>query len=329
FNIESINALYITFALLTVFMVAGTIIFSNSTRVIASLLYILATVTMGALLYMLLSVLLVDLFHFVVKLQPKIYGIMVLAISILISVYGVWNATGLKTSEIEVPIKGLSKEVRAMHLTDIHLGHFRGRSFLQKIAEITNRQVVDVVFITGDLFDGKIQLAARNLEPLGQLSVPVYFVEGNHDKYTGVKLIKQMLRETGIRVLENELIDWGELQIIGLNHMHAGEQGATIKAALQSIDTEKDKPTILLHHSPDGIRYANEKGVDLYLAGHTHAGQLFPVNFIAKLLFTYNNGLYDYNGTRIYVSSGAGTFGPPMRVGTKSEITVVKLIPWE
>jgi len=84
---------------------------------------------------------------------------------------------------------------------------------------------------------------------------------------------------------------------------------------------------VLLHHSPDGIKYANQHGVDLYLAGHTHAGQLFPIKYIAKLIFDYNKGLRDYNGTKIYVSQGAGTFGPPMRVGTISELTLLKLKP--
>ncbi len=83
----------------------------------------------------------------------------------------------------------------------------------------------------------------------------------------------------------------------------------------------------MLHHSPDGIKYANEYGIDLYLAGHTHAGQLFPINYLNALLFKYNKGLSDYNGSKIFVSQGAGTFGPPMRVGTKSEISLISLMP--
>ncbi len=109
--------------------------------------------------------------------------------------------------------------------------------------------------------------------------------------------------------------------------MHGAGKHATIKEILSELDINTDKPSILLHHSPDGIKYANEKGVDLYLAGHTHAGQLFPVNFLNELLFAYNKGLHDFNGTQIYVSHGAGTFGPPMRVGTRSEITLLTLVP--
>ena len=144
------------------------------------------------------------------------------------------------------------------------------------------------------------------------------------------------MRETGVTVLENEVTHFSQLQIIGLNHlraddnsfnMHANGNGATIENTFPTLNIFKGKPTILLHHSPDGIKYANEYGVDLYLAGHTHGGQLFPIKYIANLLFEYNRGLYDFNGTRIFVSQGAGTFGPPMRVGTKSEITVLTLKP--
>ena len=109
--------------------------------------------------------------------------------------------------------------------------------------------------------------------------------------------------------------------------MHAGGGHETIKTVLPRIQTDPGKPTILLHHSPDGIQYAHEKGVDLYLSGHTHAGQLFPINYIAGLLFKYKKGLHDYKGTRIFVSQGTGTFGPPMRLGTIAEIALITLKP--
>lgn len=246
------------------------------------------------------------------------------------------NSWNTQVTTQEVVVRGLTKPIRVMHLSDIHIGHFRGNNFLKKLVAKTNRENVDVVFITGDLFDGKINLTKEELLPLTQLQVPVYFVEGNHDRYTGVETIKQYLREINIHVLENKMETLGELQIIGLNHMradsetfdmHAAGNHATIKSTLEKLAVDKNKPTVLLHHSPDGIKYANQHGVDLYLAGHTHAGQLFPIKYIANLIFAYNKGLHDYNGTKIFVSQGAGTFGPPMRVGTQSEITVITLKP--
>jgi predicted MPP superfamily phosphohydrolase len=171
---------------------------------------------------------------------------------------------------------------------------------------------------------------------LRQIEVPVFFVEGNHDLYTGVIKIKAMLRKNGIKVLENEVFNWKDLQIVGLNHMaadhnalsmHASNEGPTIKKVLHKLPIVEKRPSILLHHSPDGLKYASKSGIDFFLSGNTHAGQLFPINCISGLVFPYNLGLYSYNGTRIFVFEGAGTFGPPMRIATKSEITIVKLMP--
>jgi predicted MPP superfamily phosphohydrolase len=163
-------------------------------------------------------------------------------------------------------------------------------------------------------------------------------VEGNHDGYSGINEIKQLLRETNIRVLENEVELLGGLQVVGLNHMradtdaprmHSIQNVTTIKEILDSMKIEPETPSLLLHHSPDGMEYASMKGIDLYLSGHTHAGQLFPVTLMNDLIFKYNRGLSNFNGTRIFVSNGAGTFGPPMRVATSSEVVLVKLIPSE
>jgi len=282
-----------------------------------------------------MSVILVDLVHLLVKVKPVYYGMTALLIALIVTVFGVWHSYNLKTTTIDVPIKGLTQEMRALHISDIHIGHFRGKKFIEKIVKATKRLDIDVVFLTGDLFDGKIKLNRDVISPFEQLEVPIYFVEGNHDGYTDPERIKQELRETGIIVLENEVTYWGEFQIIGLDHMPADSQSvdihatldrATIKDILPTLDIDRAKPSILLHHSPVGVKYANEQGIDLYLAGHTHGGQLFPVTYIARLMFPYNKGLYEYNGTRIFVSQGTGTFGPPLRVGTRSELAVVVLI---
>ena len=336
FNIESRWILNILSIGITLFMIAGIVTTSNAMSNIGSLIYRTAAITLGMMLYLLISVLLVDLLRIFTNWTPQIYGLISLSISIMISLYGIWNSTNLKTSQIDIPIPGLIKGIRAIHLSDIHIGHFRGKAFLQKIVDQTNKLKPDVVFLTGDLFDGRIRLKEESIQPLKQIEVPVFFVEGNHDIYTGVNKIKSLLRKNGIKVLENEVVNWDNLQIIGLNHMaadhntvnmHASNDGPTIKKVLDNLPIVEEEPSILLHHSPDGIQYASDKGVDLYLSGHTHAGQLFPINYISEWLFPYNRGLHSYNGTKIFVSEGAGTFGPPMRVATKSEITIVKLMP--
>jgi predicted MPP superfamily phosphohydrolase len=317
-------------------MIFGVMAFSNSLSTVGSIVYRIAAVTMGLMLYLLIAVIMIDILRLFTNWEPLTYGLMAISFALLVSIYGIWNSTNLKISGIEITVPGLRKEINAMHLSDIHIGHFRGKAFLQKIVDKTNNLDPDIVFLTGDLFDGRINLNEENIQSLKQIKAPLFFVEGNHDIYTGVGLIKALLRKNDIRVLENEMIRWDGLQIVGLNHMiadhnsvniHTSKGGPTIEKVLQNLPINKEEPSILLHHSPEGIQYASDYGIDLYLSGHTHAGQLFPINYISDKLFDYNRGLHNYNGTRIYVSEGAGTFGPPMRVATKSEITLVKLVP--
>ena len=314
FSLEPTWPLQLGFALLTLLMIVGVAAFTNATGLGGHLIYCAGAILMGVLLYLVLSVLVVDLARLVIHVPARFYGFAVLILTLSLSVYGILNAFNVLTREIEVEIPGLNRDTKAMHLT--------------------NEQEVDMVFITGDLFDCKIRFCDECLSSLKSLNAPVYFVEGNHDGYSGIERVKSDLRKVGVRVLSNEMATQGEIQIIGLNHMsaddknrnmHANGHAATIQSILPGLPTDPEKPIILLHHSPHGIEYANQKGVDLYLSGHTHAGQLFPVNYIVNLIFRFNKGLHDFKGTRIFVGEGAGTFGPPMRLGTHSTITLIKL----
>lgn len=336
FEIADLRILYILFAFLTVFMIGGLAGFTNSLSPIGSLIYKSSAITMGLILYLFITVIVINLLSLLIDIQPFTKGILVLVFTFGISLFGIINSFSLKVREIEIPVKGLQNKISAIHLSDIHIGHFRGQKFLQRIVKKTNIQKPDLVFITGDLFDGRIRLNSETLEPLMNMQAPVYFVEGNHDGYSGVKKIKSLLREKGVNVMENEVAWYKDLQIVGLNHllpdsvtvgMHATLGKETIKNVLPTLNIDKSAPSVLLHHSPDGVQYASLEGIDLYLAGHTHAGQLFPITLINELIFKYNGGLDRFSNTAIYVSEGVGTFGPPMRVGTRSELALIKLTP--
>jgi predicted MPP superfamily phosphohydrolase len=315
-------------------MIGGLAAFTNATSLTGQLLYILSAMLIGYTLYLLLSVFLVELLSLLFHPAPLLSGMAALALAMLVSAWGMINAFTVREKVIEVEMAKLEQPLEIMHWTDIHLGHFRGTAFLERLVRMSNAAGVDAVMITGDLFDGKIRLGDASLAPLKRLQMPVFFVAGNHDGYSGVEAVKEDLRAVGVHVLSNQVERFGELQIIGLNHMLADENStgmhaltgrATIRSVLDSLDLDSNMPTILLHHSPDGLPYAQEKGVDLYLSGHTHAGQLFPMTWIGELIYEYNKGLHDYRGTRIFVGEGAGTFGPPMRVGTHSTITRISL----
>ncbi len=335
FNMEKTTPFYIIFASLTVIMIAGMALSSRVSGNAGNILFLISGICAGFLLYTLLCVSIADLIHLFVKKSPFIFGISIISLALFITVFGVWNAFNIRVTNIEIPIKNLKKEITIVHISDVHVGHVRGQVFVQRMVNLVNSQNPDIVFITGDLFDGKSRLSQQSISPLKDIVAPVYFVAGNHDGYAGVKTVKQYLKNLGVNVLENEVVDFGEIQIIGLNHMkpdaatkdlHALNP-SSIKETLDSLAIDESKPSVMLHHSPEGIKYASAHGVDLVLSGHTHAGQMFPMNLITSILFSYNRGLHEYENTKIIVSQGVGTVGPPLRVGTKSEIIVIKLLP--
>lgn len=334
FTLEHKTWLYVLFAFIPVFMMAGMIGFSNTTSLAGSIVYGTASVLTGLMLYMLLSFLLVDLVGLFFPIKGFLAGILVFSITLAVSGYGMINARFTRLTHVEVPVSGLEKELSIAHLSDLHLGHFRGHRKLSCLLDMVLKESPEAIVITGDMFDGRKRLLPETLEPLREVKIPVFFIEGNHDHYTGIAKVKELMRKAGVIVLENEIIDFNGLQLIGLNHMradgeapsmHSQRTGNSIKEVLDSLAVDNGTPSILLHHSPEGIVYAANKEVDLYLAGHTHGGQMFPITYINDLLFKYNRGLYTLNGTHIFVSQGTGTFGPPMRVGTRSEVVMIRL----
>ncbi len=327
---------YIGFSLLPVFFIAAGIVFTNATGTAEHIVYKIASVTMGVYLFLLMSVLVVHLTNMFLKLSPAMFGMVSLGLTLLISVYGYWNSTNIRNTKLEIPVDGLTQEIKAVHLSDIHIGHFRTNGFLQDIVDKTNAAKPDVVFMTGDYLDSKYALQSKYFNPLKKLMAPVYSVDGNHDYATHNDSITTLMRQAGVQVLQNDVKSIKGLQIVGLNHMtadrssfdvHASGHKPTIQEVLPKLNIDQDKPSVLLHHAPNGIQYAEKAGIDLYLAGHTHAGQIFPFNLFAKLLFDFNRGLHSFKNTKIFVSEGIGTFGPPFRIGTRSEIVEIRLVP--
>ena len=334
FNSDSTFYFNILFALIIIFIFIVFRLFTNKTSSFASFVYNLATIFLGLILYLILSVLLIDLLSIFIKLDANIYGFITILITLLISSYGIWNAQNIRLTNVDIDAKRLTKELKIVQLSDIHIGHFRGKKFFRKIIDKTIKQNPDFVVITGDLYDSKKHLSKKFLEPLTEIKSPVFFIEGNHDIYAGIETLKSILKQLKVIVLENEIFEFDEIQVIGLKYMKAdsssfdmlaNESTETIKSVLSKMTISDKKISVLLHHSPAGLNFINDKGIDLFLAGHTHAGQLFPMTIINKLVFKYNRGLYEFNNTKLFVSEGIGASRPPMRIGTKSEIVIINL----
>lgn len=301
------------------------------------ILAVVLSVVVGVLLYMLISISLADLIHIFAHFSPKTYGLIVVSATVLLSAFGLINASIPRLRTVEVKMPKLTQPVHLVQFSDVHLGHFRGKRNLQRLVNIANSTDAQALVITGDLFESLYNLNGETLQPLKELKMPVFFVIGNHDVYVNADSVKSLLRSQGVNVLENEVKDLGELQIVGLeymrpddksfDHMQASFGKQTIESTLPTIAIDSTRPSIMLHHNPVGAEYASKAGIGLYLAGHTHGGQLFPMTIINNFAFKYNRGLYRCGDTQIYTSEGSGTFGPPMRVGTRSEVTLIKMVP--
>ena len=221
-----------------------------------------------------------------------------------------------------------------LQLTDLHAGGTIDRARVAALVERANAARPDAFVLTGDLVDGTVAELAHVLEPLGELRAPhgAYFVTGNHEYYFGVEDWLAYLAERGIRVLRNERVVLARgaaaFDLAGIDdHSAAGYgrgHGADLSAALAGRDPSR--PVVLLAHQPRQVHDAARAGVDLVLSGHTHGGQVWPWHYLASV---QQGGLlagrYRLGATVLYVSRGAGYWGPPVRVGAPAELTRIIL----
>lgn len=254
-----------------------------------------------------------------------------------LSALSVVNALApVKIARVEARLRDLPSALVGLtivQLTDIHVGPTIGKSFIEELVRKTNALSPDVVAITGDLVDGSVAELGPLVAPLAELRARhgVYFVTGNHEYYSGADEWIAYLGTLGVRVLRNERVtiehDGAELDIAGVDDWEAGSfgdgHGRDLAKALSG--KPEDRKVVLLAHQPKQIDEAARHGVDLQLSGHTHGGQIVPFNYLVRLQQPYVAGLHQHGPTTLYVSSGTGYWGPPMRLGVASEITRVEL----
>ena len=262
------------------------------------------------------------------QIQSRTIAILAFGAAGLISLWGVINANWVRTKRVTVKLENLPDSWRgrtAVLVTDLHLGHFHHRAFSAKIVRKIAALNPDVVLIAGDMIDGTRVNALEVTQPWKHLRVSLgcYFINGNHELFGGVSHFLDAIHAAGIRVLHNEKLDLDGLQLIGVPYEHA-THAEHFRSVLAKIAVDSEQASILLTHAPDHPAIAQEAGIGLQLAGHTHLGQFFPYTWIATRIygqFTY--GLSRLGATQFYTSSGAGGWGPPLRVGSQSEIVQI------
>ncbi|GHI87849.1 metallophosphoesterase [Streptomyces xanthophaeus] len=246
--------------------------------------------------------------------------------------YGVLRGPSVK--RVHVPLAKLPRAAHGFRIavvSDVHLGPVLGSAHSRRIVEAVNRTQPDLIAIVGDLVDGTVEDLGSAAEPLRGLTARhgAYFVTGNHEYFSGAQPWIDHVRELGLTPLENARRALPHFDLAGVNDI-AGEtegQGPDFAAALG--DRDRSRAAVLLAHQPVVIHDAVRHGVDLQLSGHTHGGQLWPGNYLAELANPTVAGLERYGDTQLYVSRGAGAWGPPVRVGAPSDITVVELASYQ
>jgi uncharacterized protein len=293
-------------------------------NLLARMFYGITATWLGILFLLFFTITLFDLIRLLWAADPRTVFVIIVVTVGIVSFYALLNAMFFDVKTIKVPMPGISEEIKIVQLSDIHLGTIHNSEYLEKLVQETNHLRPEMVLITGDLIDGSAPLSDENMGSLNKLNAKTFFSMGNHERYYGMDKVTELLRNTSVIILRNEVAEYQGIQIIGLDDPN-DEFGQA--SGISQIKFDNEKPSILMFHRPSGIEEASAAGINLQLSGHTHAGQIFPFNLFTRIAFKHTNGLYRYNNMVIYVSPGTGTWGPPMRLGSRSEITLIKLEP--
>jgi uncharacterized protein len=245
--------------------------------------------------------------------------------------YGVRTALGPpQLDRLEFPLAKLPRSLDGTRLavvSDIHLGALTGLRRVGRIVDLINSVNADIVCIVGDLVDGTVEELGRFAEPLAGIKSRrgAYFVTGNHEYYSGFAPWIQEVARLGVQPLRNDRVELGGLDLAGVNDLNGARFGDApdFGKALGNRDTTR--PVVLMAHQPIAAHDAAPYGVDLQVSGHTHGGQMVPFNLVVRMEQPIVSGFGRVDGVPVYVTNGAGFWGPPVRVGAPPQITVIDL----
>ncbi|MGV8141481.1 MAG: metallophosphoesterase [Candidatus Woesearchaeota archaeon] len=271
----------------------------------------------------LLIYLLIELFT---PITNWITGAIILGLVLLLTVYGMINAFDIYPRTIEVyNDKGV--DMKVVQISDLHLGPINGERYLKRVVREINKLHPDVVLITGDLLDGKYHYADSIFKPLNDINATVYVVTGNHDIYAGLDRFERFLNTTKAEWISDEVVRYKDVHIVGLDDSPNKHHVGTMLRKINEETPLNTRFTLLMNHRPIGWKNAS-KYVDLMISGHVHAGQIWPFSYLSWLENRVIQGIYTMPGDThfmLYVTSGTGTWGPPIRIGSRTEIVLYNI----
>lgn len=328
------SQLQVVLALLSISFVVASLLAWRSSNLAVRILYRISAVWLGVLSFCFLAACACWTVYGASRLfglhpdQPTLVAVC-LGFALLVSLYGVVNAGWTRVRRVAVKLPNLPESWRgrvAALVSDTHLGHVRGARFLRRIVTTLTRLKPDIVFIAGDMYDGTVAKVNEMAAPLAKLAAPwgAYFVAGNHEEFSDSSKYFDAVKLSGVRVLNSEKVTVDGLQIVGV-HYRDSTNDDRFRAALRGAAVDRNRASILLTHAPDRVSITEQEGFSLQLSGHTHGGQFFPFTWITSRLYgKFVYGLQRLGNLLVYTSYGAGTWGPPLRVGTKPEIVLLQ-----
>lgn len=343
-NLTLKRTFIVVFWTLVPMFILGSVLERTFSSAFSEWVYRIGAFWLAFMLYFTIAAVLIDLvrianyfFHFlptfsaIMKLR---LGLIVVSLVSVIVIAGHINALWINVKEIPLTIhKKVSgaSEIKILLASDIHLGALIGERSEMRFLEIIREQKPDIVLLAGDLVDGEIAPVLRkNLgRHIQEITTPlgVYAISGNHEYIGGIDKTLPYLKSINIRMLLDEVITLPNgIQLVGRNDISSGK-GVNERKSLAELTSDLDfsNPVIVMNHQPYDLQEAVESKVDLHLSGHTHNGQLWPFNYLIKSIFELSWGYLQKGNTHFYVSSGYGTWGPPVRVGNRPEVVVFKL----
>ena len=326
--------------ILAIVAVYGFIPGSSAPRIVAAFAdYYLAFLAYAFMLHLLrdLILLMIRLFRRA-KSSPRLRALStwaVLVLACLIVIYGTWHAQSivLKHYDLELKDTKLAEPLKVALFSDLHLGEQYGSQRVKEIVTMINAEKVDLVFIAGDFFNDNYQ-TLDNPEAISaelrrlESRYGTYMVWGNHDSGQTFTQMKELVERSGIVLLEDESVEIANLvTLVGRRDSRPVLADGTRRTAINWTEINSKLPVIVLDHQPSNYREYFDTEADLILSGHTHKGQIFPGDLMTSWVYDYDYGLHTIAGNQkqILISSGIGTWGPPLRVMSDSELVIIQL----
>jgi len=263
-----------------------------------------------------------------VQVAPEAVAGGLLGAALLVGCYGLVNAARIRVTPISIKLPNLPGSWHgrvAALVSDTHLGHVRNIRFMRRLVARLNQLRPDVVLIAGDMYDGTAAPVEALAKPWSALNVPLgaFFITGNHEEFTSRDKYLRAVSKAGVRVLNNEKVELEGLQLVGVHYRETVDPGQ-YRAILRGLAIAPERPSVLLVHAPHQLPIAEEAGISLQLCGHTHGGQFPPGSWVASRVYgAYVHGLHRFGRMLVFTNWGAGTWGPPLRVGTHPEIVLL------